>query len=110
MKIKITKLQVQMGKDGTNDDVSVKVTIQQHKGYGKKPGIRQIVNGSGGGMVCPRKLSFSQFVVLVTTSNWEKNSILGQMVLPPEPLIFFFEFQGFFHTLYLVEGTKYDNI
>ena len=35
-------------------------------------------------MVCPRRLSFSQFVILMSTTNGEKDSLLGQTVLPPE--------------------------
>ena len=35
-------------------------------------------------MVCPRRLSFSPFVVLMSTTNGEKDSLLGQTVLPPE--------------------------
>ena len=30
---------------------------------------------------CPRRLSFSQFVVLMSTTNCEKDSLLGQLVL-----------------------------
>ena len=37
----------------------------------------------------PRRLSFSQFVILMSTTNCEKDSLLGQTVLPPEPSQFF---------------------
>ena len=50
-----------------------------------------------GGMVCPRGLSFLQFVVLMSNTNCEKDSLLGQTVLPPEPLTFF-QIPGFFYT------------
>ena len=46
-------------------------------------------NGSGGRTVCPRGLSFSQFVVLMSTINAEKDSPLGQTVLPLKPFPFF---------------------
>ena len=35
-------------------------------------------------MVCPRRLSFSPFVILMSTTNGEKDSLLGETVLPPE--------------------------
>ena len=35
-------------------------------------------------MVCPRRLSFSQFVILMSTTNGEKDSLLGQTILPLE--------------------------
>ena len=35
-------------------------------------------------MVCPMRLSFSPFVVLMSMTNCEKDSLLGQTVLPPE--------------------------
>ena len=35
-------------------------------------------------MVCPRRLSFSPFVVLMSMTNCEKDSLLGQTILPPE--------------------------
>ena len=31
-------------------------------------------------MVCPRRLSFSPFVVLVSTTNGEKDNLIGQTV------------------------------
>ena len=40
-------------------------------------------------MVWPRRLSFSQFVVLMSTTNCEKDSLFEQTVLPPETIIFF---------------------
>ena len=48
-------------------------------------------------MVCPRRLSFSQFVVLMSTSNCENDSLLGQTIPYPEPSQFF-EYQGFFYS------------
>ena len=46
-------------------------------------------------MVCTRRLSFSPFVILMSTTNGEKDSLLGQTVLPPE-LGQFFGGLGFF--------------
>ena len=40
-------------------------------------------------MVCPRRLFFSQFVVLMCTANCEKDSLLGQTILALEPFLFF---------------------
>ena len=40
-------------------------------------------------MVCPRRLSFSQFVVLMCTTNCEKDILLGQTIPTPEPFLFF---------------------
>ena len=45
--------------------------------------------GPGGRTVCPRRLSVSSFVVLMSTTKGEKVSLLGQTVLPPEPRQFF---------------------
>ena len=45
--------------------------------------------GSGRRTVCSRMLSISQFVVLISTTNCEKDSLLGQTILPPEPITFF---------------------
>ena len=50
---------------------------------------------SGGRTVCSKRLSFSQFVVLISTTNCEKDSLLGQTILPPEPITFFGK-RGFF--------------
>ena len=36
--------------------------------------------------VCPRRLSFSQFRVLMSTLNCEKDNLLGQTVLVKRPL------------------------
>ena len=36
--------------------------------------------------VCPRRLSFSQFRVLMSTLNCEKDNLLGQKVLVKRPL------------------------
>ena len=49
--------------------------------------------------VCPRRLSFSQFVVLMNTTNCEKDSLLGQMVFPTEPLTIF-QIPRFFYIPY----------
>ena len=40
-------------------------------------------------MVCPRRLSFSQFAVHMSTTNCEKNSLLGQTIPALEPFLFF---------------------
>ena len=40
--------------------------------------------GSGGRTVCPERQPFSQFVVLMRTTNCEEDSLLGQTGLPPE--------------------------
>ena len=50
------------------------------KGGGKKRGFSKKGNGSGGRTVCPRGLSFSQFVVLMSTPNGEKDSLLRHSV------------------------------
>ena len=55
------------------------------KGCPKKSSFLKNCDGSGGRTVCPRRLSFSQFVVLMSMTNCEKDSLLGQTVLPPEP-------------------------
>ena len=67
------------------------------KGWGEKRGFSKNGNGSGGRTVCPRGLSFSEFIVLMSTINCEKDNPLGQTVLPPEPFLFF---RYFFPTLY----------
>ena len=36
--------------------------------------------------ICPRRLSFSQFVVLMRTTSCEKDSLLGQLVLGKKQL------------------------
>ena len=54
------------------------------KGWPKNPSPPKIWPNSGGRMVCPRRLSFSPFVVLMSMTNCEKDSLLGQTVLPPE--------------------------
>ena len=59
------------------------------KELSKKTSFLTNCDGSGGRMVCPRRLSFSQFVVLMSMTNCEKDSLLGQTVLPPEPSQFF---------------------
>ena len=50
----------------------------------KKKQSTKIWHNSGGRTVWPRRLSFSPFVVLMSTTNGEKDSLLGQTVLPPE--------------------------
>ena len=62
-------------------------------------------------MVCPRRLSFSLFVILMSTTNGEKDSHLGQTVLPPE-LWQFFQKGGFFftHPLTRLEGHVLTNL
>ena len=67
------------------------------KGWGEKRGFSKNGNGSGGRTVCPRGVSFSEFIVLMSTINCEKDNPLGQTVLPPEPFLFF---RYFFPTLY----------
>ena len=66
----------------------------------KNRGFSENGNGSGGRTICPRGLSFSQFVILMSTINAEKDSPLGQTVLPPEPFPFFENPRYFFLTLY----------
>ena len=51
----------------------------------KNPIFLKKIIGSGGRTVCSRRLSFCQFVVLMSMTNCEKDSLLGQTVLPPEP-------------------------
>ena len=81
----------------------------------KKRGFSENGNGSGGRTICPRGLSFSQFVILMSTINAEKDSPLGQTVLPPEPFPFFenpqffptsFTFIKSFSVYYLVMQTE----
>ena len=43
------------------------------KGEGKKRGFSKNGNGSGGRTVCPSRLSFSQFIVHMSTKNCEKD-------------------------------------
>ena len=45
-------------------------------------------NGSGWRTVCPSSLSFSEFLVLISTINCKKDNPLRQTVLPPEPFPF----------------------
>ena len=54
-------------------------------------GVTKTLGGSGGKTVGPRRLSFSQFVVLMCTTNCEKDSLLGQTVFK-----FWFPESGFF--------------
>ena len=73
---------------------NIYITLEGHtiilvKGYPKKPSFLKNCDGSGGRTVCPRRLSFSQFVVLMSMINCEKDNLLGQTVLPPEPSQFF---------------------
>ena len=49
--------------------------------------------------ICPRRLSFSQFVVLMRTTNSEKDSLLGQLVLGKKQLSNFEQVTFFFNTL-----------
>ena len=51
--------------------------------------------------VCPRRLSFSQFGVLMSTLNCEKDSLLGQMVLVKRPPLNFERGHIFLNTLYM---------
>ena len=67
---------------------------------GKKRGFSKNGNGPGGRTVCPRGLSFSEFIVLMSTINSEKDSPLGQTVLPPGPFPFFENPRFFPPTLY----------
>ena len=63
-------------------------------------GCNTCVCGAGGLIrrtkACPRRLYFSPFVILMSTTNNEKDSLLGQTVLPPEPSQFFKK-EIFFH-------------
>ena len=52
--------------------------------------------------VCPRRLSFSQFGVLMSTFNCEKDSHLGQTVLVKRPFSNFDRGNFFFNTLYIM--------
>ena len=54
-------------------------------------------------MVCPRRLFFSQFVVLMCTANCEKDSLLGQTILALEPFLFFENPCFLLVTLYLTQ-------
>ena len=54
----------------------------------KKISFSKNCDGSGGRTVWPKRLSFSQFVILISTTNCEKDSLLEQTVLPPEPIFF----------------------
>ena len=54
------------------------------KGETKKNSPAKISRNSGGRTVCPRRLSFSPFVVIMSTTNGEKDSLLDQTVFPPE--------------------------
>ena len=51
--------------------------------------------------VCPRRLSFSQFRVLMSTLNCEKDNLLGQMVLVKRPLSNFERGHFYLYTLYI---------
>ena len=63
----------------------VVVVVVVAKGVQKKNWYSKNCHGSGGGMICPRRLSFSQFGVLMSTSICENDSLLGQTIPPPEP-------------------------
>ena len=69
--------------------------IHDHKGLGKNNKDFQKTE-----MALEGELSFSQFIVLMSTINSEKDSPLGQTVLPPEPFPFFENPRYFFPTLY----------
>ena len=70
-------------------------TLGKIKGEEKKTVLPKNGFGSGGRTLCPERLSFSQFVVLMRTTICEKDSLPGQRVLPPEPKPFFGK-KGFF--------------
>ena len=57
-------------------------------------------------MVCPRRMSFSQFVVHMSTTNCEKDSLLGQTIPSPEPFLFFENPCFFLVTLYQVRDVE----
>ena len=67
----------------------------------RKQGFSKNRNDSGEGMVCPRRMSFSQFVVHMSTTNCEKDSLLGQTIPSPEPFLFFENPCFFLVTLYM---------
>ena len=67
-----------------------------YKGWVKKFSPPKIWHNSGGRTVCPRRLSFSPFIILMSTTNREKDSLLGQTAIPPEPSPFFKK-EVFFH-------------
>ena len=80
------------------------------KGWGGKRGFSKNGNGSGGRTVCLRGLSFSEFIVLMSTINCEKDNPLGQTVLPPEPFLFFENPRFFVTTLYLLDRILSRNL
>ena len=55
--------------------------------------------GSTRRTLCPERLSFSQFVVLMSTTNCERDSLSGQRVLLVEPKPFFWKDRFFSLTL-----------
>ena len=59
-------------------------TVDNIKGETKKNSPAKISRNSGGRTVCPRRLSFSPFVVLMSTTNGEKDNLLGQTILRQE--------------------------
>ena len=61
-------------------------------------------------MVCPRRMSFSQFVVHMSTTNCEKDSLLGQTIPSPEPFLFFENPWFFLVTFYVVECLNNDKL
>ena len=67
----------------------------------KNPVLPKNGFGSGGRTLCPKRPSFSQFVVLMRTTNCEKDTLSGQRVLPPEPKPFFGRTGFFSLTLYI---------
>ena len=64
-----------------------KYYISYIKGVQKKCPRSKFENGLLTRTVCPRRLSFSQFGVLMSTLNCEKDSLLGQSVLVKRPLL-----------------------
>ena len=66
-----------------------------NKGLLKETSFLKNFHGSGERTVCNRRLSFSSFVILMSTTNDEKDGLLLQTVLSPEPWQFYKK-EGFF--------------
>ena len=60
-----------------------------NKGLLKETSFLKNFHGSGERTGCPRRLSFSSFVILMSTTNDEKDGLLLQTVLSPEPWQFY---------------------
>ena len=79
----------------------VKIIYCQVKGCWKKNVTRsKFKSNFSPRTVCPRRLYFSQFSVLMSTTNYEKDSTLGQLVLGENSILNFERVTFFFNTLY----------